>query len=260
MNIDAVHAALVDFAKKHKADFAYIGSRESQLLELATIVAVDLHYRSNGYTTTIKSPEKSGAFVVKTSTRGHPAKYSKIIMEKEGEISEAHMNLMVRGAHDGGIYCVDVGIVKSGIVPEQVDTKEKWRCAPNGSLLSFAETKRLTVYPMLLAQFVGIVHEIKPEFLRSPVPEGFGQSSNLPPTLIALGHFSGTSKSIVDAYKPRSITVCIAENFDVRLAMHRKGATKSPLYWDAPAVAGLLTEGDLQEPASAIVANAVVTL
>jgi hypothetical protein len=55
---------------------------------------------------------------------------------------------MVRGAHDDGIYCVDVGIVQTGIVPQKVDPKIKWQCAPNESLISFAEAKRLPVYPM----------------------------------------------------------------------------------------------------------------
>lgn len=142
------------------------------------------------------------------------------------------MNLLVRGARDEGIYCVDVGIVDSGIVPEKTSNKEKWICVPNESLLSFAEVKRLTVYPMLLAQFVGIVHEIRPEFLSAPVPTGFGRSLHLPPTLIALGHFSGNSKAIVDAYRGRSVSVCIAEDFDVRLALHRRGSARSPLYWN----------------------------
>jgi hypothetical protein len=151
------------------------------------------------------------------------------------------MNLMVRGAHDEGIYCVDVGIVQAGIVPQKVDPRVKWVCVPNQALISFAEAKRLPVYPMLLAQFVGIVHEIRPEFLRPPTPVGYGRTSQLPPALISLGRFSGNSKLIVDAFKGRGITVCIAENFDVRLAVHRKNGTQSPLYWDQPKdVDGLL--------------------
>jgi hypothetical protein len=252
MNIAAVHEALLAFTKKHKTTFAWIGTRESQVLELASVVAVDLHYQSNGYATEIKSPDESQTFVVKTSTRGHPAKYSKIIMEKGGEVSEAHMNLMVQGAHDSGIYCVDVGIVRQGVIPEKADRKIKWQCAPNESLLSFAETKRLTVYPMLLAQFIGIVHEIKPGFLNSPTPEGFGQTSQLPPTLIALGHLSGTSKNIVEAYKARSIAVCIAENFDIRLAAHRKGTTKSPFYWDSGSSTELTPQPESDLPLDAI--------
>jgi hypothetical protein len=234
MNVDSVKEALREFTRKHRAAFTLVAKRESQLLELAAMVGVELHYRSNGYLTTIMSPGKGNVFVVKTSTRGHPSKYSFVLIEKGEESGEVHMNLMVRGAHDDGIYCVDVGIVKAGIVPQKKDPKIKWQCAPNGALISFAEAKRLPVYPMLLAQFIGIVHEIRPEFLRAPPPEGFGRKMQLPPTLISLGRFSGNSKAIVDAYATRDISVCIAENFDVRLASHRKAGTSSPLYWDPP--------------------------
>jgi hypothetical protein len=52
------------------------------------------------------------------------------IFEKDGERTEAHMNLLVRGSHDEGIYCVDVGIVQAAVVPEKVDRKVKWVCVP----------------------------------------------------------------------------------------------------------------------------------
>ena len=238
MNIDAVQSAISDFTRKHRTTFSMLAARQSQLLELAAIVGVDMHYRSNGYASSIRSPEEQGTFVVKTSTRGHPAKYSSIAFEKDGKVTEAHMNLLVRGAHDDGIYCVDVGIVEAGAVPDKVSGKKKWLCVPNKSLLSLVEAKRLVVYPMLLAQFLGIVHEIKPRFLRKPTPKGFGRELQLPPTLIALGQFSGNSKVIVDTYASRSISLCIAENFDVRLALHRRGSARSPFYWNKPSESG----------------------
>jgi hypothetical protein len=88
---------------------------------------------------------------------------------------------------------------------------------------------------MLLAQFIGIVHEIRPEFLKGPPPEGSGRTKHLPPALVSLGKFSGNSRIIVDSFVSRGISVCIAENYDMRLAAHRNGTTESPLYWDDPA-------------------------
>jgi len=232
MNVDALTAALNDFVTTHKTTFSEISSRQSQLLELAAVVAVHEHYRSNDYITTVVGAVQ-GTFVVKTSTRGHPSKYSRIVVEKDGTAAEIHMNLLVRGAHDEGIYCVDVAIVTAGSVPVMVDRGQKWRCVENESLITFAEVKRLVVYPMLLAQFIGIVHEIKPRFLQSPAPDGFGRDRHLPPTLMALGHFSGNSAAIVRSYPGRSILICMAENIDMRIAAYRQGTCRSPLYWDA---------------------------
>lgn len=232
MNANAVAAALKDFAKAHKTAFSEIAARESQLLELGAVVAVHGHYRSNDFNAVVQGAP-GGTFIVKTSTRGHPARYSKIVVEKNGDVAEIHTNLLVRGAHDEGVYCVDVGIVRPGAVPEKANRKQKWVCIENEALVTFAEVKRLVVYPMLLAQFIGIVHEIKPGFLRSPSPAGFDRNRHLPPALMALGHFSGNSAAIVRAYKERSILLCIAENFDVRIAACQNGTCRSSLYWDA---------------------------
>lgn len=239
MNVSAVAAALKDFVNAHKMAFSEISARESHLLELGAVVAVHHHYLSNAYSAIVRGAD-GGTFMVKTSTRGHPSKYSRIVLEKNGDVAEIHMNILVRGAHDEGIYCVDVGVVKPGVVPENVNRKDKWVCVENAALVTFGEVKRLAVYPMLLAQFIGIVHEIKPAFLQGPSPPGFDRHQHLPPALMSLGHFSGNAARIVKAYEKRSILLCVAENFDVRIAAHRNGKTRSPLYWD---------EDELQAPA-----------
>jgi len=74
---------------------------------------------------------------------------------------------------------------------------------------------------MLLAQFIGIVHEIKLGFLAS---RGDLDDTHLSPVLIALGHFSENSASIVADYNRRGIHVTIAENYDMRLGPVKRGA------------------------------------
>src|SRR5207244_13630 len=150
--------------------------------------------------------------------------FSRIIAERDGTTVEIHMNLMVRSAHDDGIYCVDVGIALADSIPSE-KSEEKWACLQNNSLITFAEVKKLVVYPMLLAQFIGIVHEIKPEFLKSRRDV---DKSHLSPILITLQYFSGNSKAIVDAYPRRGINVTIAENYDMRLARVRAGKSATP--------------------------------
>lgn len=69
MDVNAIADALKDFVRAHKTAFSEISARESQLLELAAVVAVHEHYRSNEYTTTVVGAA-GGTFVVKTGTRG----------------------------------------------------------------------------------------------------------------------------------------------------------------------------------------------
>lgn len=232
MDISSVQKSIKTFLEKHKQTFYTISSNQSKALELAVTVGVSEHYRSNGYEITVVNPKKSRrTFVVKTSTRGHPWNFSHLRFERKGILYEAHMNLMVRSAHDQGKYCVDLGLTKPGAVPEKA-LKTGWECAKNEDVVTFAEVKKLVVYPMLLAQFVGIVHEIKPCFISGRLPRGFSKQAHLFPALASLGNFSGNSSQIVEGYKNRNIRITIAENFDVRLANVRGGHQKSPFVYE----------------------------
>jgi len=78
---------------------------------------------------------------------------------------------------------------------------------------------------MLLAQFIGIVHELKPDFLKGR--DGIAEV-HPSPALIVLGHYSGNSREIVSNYSKRKIHVTFAANYDGRLSRVRSGAAKSP--------------------------------
>lgn len=230
MNVEAIEKSIQGFIQKHKSSLYAVGLTQSKALELGATVGVSEHYRSNGYKVEIENPKSNpSGFVVKTSTRGNPWNFSRVHLERDGKRFELHMNLMVRSAHDEGIYCVDVGIVKPDCVPRK-KTKEKWLCVENECLISFSEVKKLVVYPMLLAQFIGIVHEIKPSFIGGRVPYGFKKQSHLAPNLISLGSFSGNSRKIVEALPRRKINIEICENFDVRIANLRGGHAQTPFY------------------------------
>ncbi|MCI0440971.1 MAG: hypothetical protein L0177_17855 [Chloroflexi bacterium] len=197
-------------------------------MELSAIVGVEDHYEGIGFDISHRNPMPH-TFTVKTRASGKPWKYSHIVAQRGALRIELHMNLCVRSAHDKGIYCVDVGITTPGAVPA-ADTVTKWECVENEHLLSFAEVKRLPVYPMLLAHFIGIVHEITPQFLGSKRRPGFGHSDMIPPTLIVLGRFSGNAKQIIDSYPKRGIQVHVAHEYDTRVARARL-TLGSPLYY-----------------------------
>lgn len=234
MNVEEILLTIRLFLNQHRQTFYKISTNQSKALELALAVAVAEHYRSHGYEVAVLNPTKQPRhFTVKTSTRGYPWNFSRFILVCDGREFESHMNLMVRGAHDEGIYCVDVGVVTAGSVPRSTPSGD-WVCVPNKALVTFAEVKKLVVYPMLLAQFVGIVHEILPWCIQQNrrAPRGFFRDRHLLPTLASLGSFSGNSASIVSAYRSRGIRINIAEDFDMRLASVRGGHRSSPFELD----------------------------
>jgi hypothetical protein len=229
MDLDAITKTLDAFVKRHQITFVKLGSRQTQILELAAIVGVSQHYVANAFDVEIQNPRNGSEFVVKSSTRGHPSEYSRVACSKATDCVELHTNVSVRGAHDQGVYCVDVGIVEVSSIP-RTRGRDNWTYVENSDLRSFVEVKKLVVYPMLLAQFLGIVHEIKPEFLSGVQSEDFGSGGHLPPTLISLGRFSGNSRHIAETFVQRGFNLLIATNFDVRLARCRSDTTRSPFY------------------------------
>jgi len=224
MNILEIQKAIRRVIKNHAEAFRQIGASQPKLLELAAITGLAEHYKSHAYSIKFVNPKSKKAFCIKTGSRGYPWNFSRIVVSKGNEAAELHMNLMVRSAHDDGVYCVDVGVAKCNSIPNE-KPMTTWTCVDNTHLLTFAEVKKLVVYPMLLAQFLGEVHEIKPAFLTS---NGFLHPPHLPPILIALGHLSRNAAVIVEGYPRRGIHLTIAEDFDIRLARVRGGSATSP--------------------------------
>lgn len=226
MDVIQINKFVARFVRRNKLKLEYLGGRQTQLLELSVTVGVVQHYKVIGYDINVVNPGKNNIFRVKLGTRGHPSGYSRILCSKGEEAIEIHSNISVRGAHDDGIYCVDVGIMRPGVVPD--DKKTKWIAANNQDMISFVEAKKLVIYPLLLAQFLGIVHEIKPDFIFNSPLAGYGSGAHLPPTLVTLGHYSGNSMVIVNGYITRKIQVLIAENYDMRISAVRKNINASP--------------------------------
>lgn len=106
--------------------------------------------------------------------------------------------------------------------------KQKWVALDNGALATFAEVKKLVVYPMLLAQFVGIVHEITPSRLKR-LKSGTPSDDHFPPALITLGYLTATSSKAIKGFAKRKFRLCVVHNFDVYLSQMRRGqASASP--------------------------------
>ena len=226
MNAVSISDAIRLFARQHRTALDFLNARQTQLLEIGAMVGVVQHYRAYGYNTSIQNPTGAHEFRVKLSTRGHPADYSHVVCERGTTVCELHSNLSVFGGHDSGIFCVDVAIVNSGVVPT---TKSKKPSQPlqNSDLISFAEAKKLVIYPMLLAQFLGIVHEVTPKFLKRDKKYRL-EDDHLHPALIALGSLTPNARDILRSFKRRKYKITIAELFDIRLSAAARGGNLSP--------------------------------
>src|SRR4051812_29459425 len=218
MALDAATLArdLETYMASHRVRFNMVARRDSQILEIGALCITTRHYQAIGYTVAARN-EKGGRFRVNTNARGRPWNFSHFELSSADALHtyEVYANLSVRSAYgvDSGQYVVDVAVVKAGSVPKK-RPKNKWEGTRNEDLVTFLEAKAIVIYPMLVAQFIGIVHEIKPRFLGFRRPRGFLKQGHFDPTLVSLGYVHGISAGIVDRLPDRKFHIGIVGHFD----------------------------------------------
>jgi len=217
MDVNLVRRRLRSFIRAHRTAFDHLALRRYQLLEVVGLALAVNHYSSKGYDVQ-PTALQSGAFRINTNSRGKPWNFSRWIVSRNGIEFEIYANLPVGGAYrsDGAVYVVDVAVVPTGFVPT-VRPQTKWTHVDNRHLVTFAESKALVVYPMLIAQFIGICHELMPRHLGGVPRRRFIQGNHFKPALISLGYLHAVSLGIVAAFPGRQYTIGVVSNSDARL-------------------------------------------
>jgi hypothetical protein len=229
MDADAIEGSLRTYIARHKAEFQELPTIQSQLLELATLVLVAEHYRIAGYVIGAENL-KEGRFRVKRTSAGYQWRFSWFRATRGSTEVEIHTNLRVAGAYgkDEGVYVVDVAVCNPNVVPRTDQAKKTWVALSNKDLITWVEAKKLVVYPMLLAQFIGIVHELSPACLNGPKSKGFQEGGHFPPALVTTGNFTRGCAQIRAGFADRGFRVAVVRNLDVALAALNKPCVESP--------------------------------
>jgi len=234
VDVGELSAALRKFVRGHKAQFEGLTARKSQLLEIGALMIAAKHYSLSGYDIKLHNP-KGRNLRVKLGTRGNPWNFSYFEVRDGSLAFEIHTNLPVCDAvgTEGARYVADVVVAPAGKVPKAAPKGgKKWFALPNAEVVTFIEAKSLVIYPMLIAQFIGIVHELKPRFLEGKRPAGFVAARHFDPALVSLGYLHGTCWNIVKGFGPRGLHIQIVAQFDAAIANLNRGGTRSPLAHD----------------------------
>lgn len=232
IDVKAISVSLRTFVRNHQAEFQKLTGRQSQLLEVGAFLTAAKHYELAGYDVVLVNPSR-GKIKVKLSTRGHPWNFSHFRLASDEHHFEIHTNLPVVDAvgTPGARYVVDVAVAEAGMVPLSAPGQDhpKFVALENEHLVTFIEAKALVIYPMLIAQFIGIVHELQPGFLLDEMPEEFEDRLHFEPSLVSLGYLHGTCWNIVKGLAPRGIHIGIVSKFDQKLSRLGNGGDISPL-------------------------------
>jgi hypothetical protein len=216
MDINSIKTSLNAFIGQYYTQFQRLSRSESQLLEIGALMMTAEHYKRRGF---LVRPENKirNRFKLKVTARGKPFNFSWYSASKDGVKVEIHGNLSVRGAYgkDEGVYVVDVGVVVADTLPTSPKEKKQWRAMANCNLVTFVEAKKLVIYPMLMAQFIGIVHEIKPAVMKRKLA---WNDLHFYPALVSVGHLHGISRGIREGFRRRKFRVNVIPAFDIEVS------------------------------------------
>lgn len=174
-------------------------------------------YELNGYTLKIKNLQ-AGKYRYKCTPSGIQSNFSHFEATKKiGDVKhsfEIQHNLAAQSSQDTEIFTSpDIAIIKKGKVKNTTayyDTKTTFSYVENDDLITFFEVKQFNPFPELLFNFVGVLNELKKEYM---VDEGEeSETEHLAPSLLISGKPNKQTKRIRESLENR---YCINVVYDI---------------------------------------------
>jgi hypothetical protein len=208
-------ANLQTFFKEKRPEFNAFGSTVNQVFEAFVFASVATWYRSRGWTITFVHPKgHSGEHLrLKYSTRGRPENYTYIRCVKGKEEVHLRHSLRVATKHFKAGQRFRANIVLDVAILSPVDTSQMSSDShiENRDLISFGEAKHMSAFAELVANFVGLVHELQPKRLKrirnkTYTPVGMKHPS---PFLFVSGFLFHTAQGIAETIAERGLDIDI---------------------------------------------------
>lgn len=197
---------LLDFFGAYHAQLDSFGRYVNQTFEAFALAQTIKWYIKQGWKVSCKNP-KVGQFKLKFSTRGRPANFSFFILKLNGQTIHVRHQLRV-GIRDNltssANINLDVAIYKETDLTKYASDD----FLPNQRLISFGEAKHMSAFAELIANFIGLVHELLPEKLDNiRNKDGFSPGDHIPPFLIVSGILYRTAKELKQSIEDRGYDI-----------------------------------------------------
>lgn len=196
---------LNNFFSINKSKLQSFGTRVNQTFEAYVFAKTIKHYKNNGWQTTIVNPPKTNKLRLKFSTRGAPGNFSYCLAQKNSKSIQIRHQLRVDIAKKfktqtkPSNICCDIVIMEDNPI-DHFSTSD---ALSNDLLISFGEVKHMSAFAELVASFVGLVHELKPEKLKRIRVKSHKNTDHLPPFLYVSGVLYSTAAGINESIKIR---------------------------------------------------------
>jgi hypothetical protein len=161
-----------DFANKYKTIVVNQVKRISDYFEMTCFNYIVRFYELKDYDLQVKNLQ-SGKYRYKCSPSGIQKNFShfeaSIKIDDKTFNFEIQHNLAVQSSHDPKLFTTpDISIIKKGKVKytnNYYDTKTTFSYVENKNMMTFCEAKQFNPFPELLFNFMGILNELKKEYM-----------------------------------------------------------------------------------------------
>lgn len=197
---------LLDFFGAYHAQLDSFGRYVNQTFEAFALTQTIKWYIERGWKVTCKNP-RGDKFKLKFSTRGKPVNFSFFILKHKQKTIHIRHQLRVGIRHNptsSANINLDVAIYKeTDLTKYALDD-----FLPNQRLISFGEAKHMSAFAELMANFIGLVHELIPDKLHNIRNQvGFSPSEHIPPFLIVSGILYHTAKELKNSIVDRGYDI-----------------------------------------------------
>ena len=200
---------LIAFSNRFKTLIADHSKRISDYFEMSCYNLIIRYYEEKGYELTVQNLQ-GGEFRFKCSPTGLLKNFSYFRAKKKEESKGADIfyiyhNATVQSSFDINVYTTpDIVVSKTDKPSETKDyyaTKKTLSYIPSESLITFCEAKHLTPFPELMINFIGSVHELKPDCLCEG--KNVQEIDHIAPSLLMSGTFGKPTKRIKNSFEKR---------------------------------------------------------
>lgn len=156
------------FVGIHGYFFRQNAGRISSLVEISVYNSIVQFYRNRDYTVTGENLGPKKSFRYKLTANGLADNYSYFVAKK-GRV-QVHIlhNVRLQSAHDDHLYfTADVVVTnENGATTQRLKSGRRHSFVANGHIITFVEVKHLNPFPEVLFNFMGLVLEFMPGFVK----------------------------------------------------------------------------------------------
>lgn len=209
----SVKEQLKKFFENEKAKITDFGSTVNQTFEAHVLSNVIKWYKGNSWTVEIINPIKNGkpSFTLKFNTRGAPVNYSYAICKKDSKSCQIRHGLRVHTKSHKENNIWSANIVCDIVIMDDIDIDSfsTTSALPNEKLIAFGEVKHMSAYAELIASFIGLTHELKPDCLKSVRKRNWKKNDNISCFLYVSGILYNTANGLFETIEKRKYDIDI---------------------------------------------------